>query len=157
MMGYGPSKYIDEFQEFALSNGVHLRVSFFGPVPVEEVTLYASTADLGIAPIENVCLSYYYSSPNKVFEYMSAGLPVVGSSFPELRKIIESYHLGRTFDPDDPEDIAKAINDVLSDSGRYEQMKRNAIEAAKIFNWENESKKLLAFYRSLGKERNRDA
>jgi glycosyltransferase involved in cell wall biosynthesis len=88
---------------------------------------------------------------------MAAGLPFVASNFPELRSIIESYHLGRTFDPDDPKDIAKAINDVLSDSGRYEQMKRNAIEAAKIFNWENESKKLLAFYRSLGKERNRDA
>jgi glycosyltransferase involved in cell wall biosynthesis len=157
MMGYGRGKYIDEFQEVALSKGVRSRVSFFGPVPVEEVTLYASTADLGIAPTENVSLNNYYTSPNKVFEYMAAGLPFVASNFPELRRMIESYHLGRTFDPDDPEDIAKAINDVLSDSDRYEQLKRNAIEAAKIFNWENESKKLLAFYRSFGKERNRDA
>jgi glycosyltransferase involved in cell wall biosynthesis len=156
MMGYGLSEYIDEFQELARSKGVHSRVSFFGPVPVEEVILYASTADLGIAPIENVCLSYYYASPNKLFEYIAGGLPVAASNFPELRRIIESYHLGRTFDPDDPEDIAKAIHNVFSDSDRYEQMKRNAIEAAKIFNWENESKKLLALYRSLGKERNRD-
>ena len=72
-------------------------------------------------------------------------------------RIIESYHLSRTFDPDDPEDITKAINDVFSESDRYEQVGRNALEAFKIFNWENESKKLLAVYRSLGKVRNQDA
>ena len=67
------------------------RLAFFGPVPSDQVTLYAASADLGIAPIENVCLSYYYCSPNKLFEYLLAGLPVIASDFPEMRHIIDKY------------------------------------------------------------------
>jgi len=84
--------------------------------------------------------------PNKLFECISAGHPTIGSNFPELRRIIEGYHIGRTFRPDDPKDIAKAINYVLSDKERYKGMCRQGLEAAKIFNWKNESKKLLAIY-----------
>jgi len=149
MMGYGLSDYIEYLKRIAKEQGVSSRISFFGPVPSKEVVLFASSADLGIAPIENVCLSYYYCSPNKVFEYILAGLPVVASNFPELKRIVEGYNLGKTFNPEDPKDIAAAINDVLSDKARYEEMRKNALEAAKVFNWENESKKLLAIYRNL--------
>ena len=48
-------------------------------------------ADLGVAPIENVCLSYYFCSPNKLFEYINAGLPVVASDFPEMRQVIQRF------------------------------------------------------------------
>ena len=81
-------------------------------------------------------------------------MPVVGSNFPELKRVIEGYRLGKTFDPENPEDIASAINWVLSDKDRYEEMRRNALEAAKIFNWENESKKLLSLYEGLSDKAN---
>lgn len=153
MMGYGAKNYIEYLQKVSMKEGVSHRVLFFGPVPPEEVAVFASTADIGIAPIENTCLSYYYCSPNKVFEYIMAGLPVVGSNFPELKRIIEGYNLGATFDPEDPQDIARAINEVLGDPAKYEEMRQNALKAAKIFNWENESKKLLAIYKSLEEDR----
>ncbi len=154
IMGYGAESYIEYLKDVAAKEGVSSRVSFFGPVPSEEVTAFASTADLGIAPIENRCLSYYYCSPNKLFEYIAAGLPVVASNFPELKRIIEGYGLGTTFDPEDPRDIARAINEVLSDPVKYEEMRQNALNAAKIFNWENESEKLLAIYKSLEGDHN---
>jgi len=149
LMGFGSRDYLRHLKEVAAKDHVTSRVSFFGPVPSEEVTAVAATADLGIAPIENTCLSYYYCSPNKVFEYIAAGLPVVGSHFPELQRVIEGYKLGVTFNPEDPQDIARAINEVLEDRGKYEEMRQNALKAAKIFNWENESKKLLTIYQSL--------
>lgn len=105
---------------------------------------------MGVAPIKNAGLSYYYCSPNKVFECIAAGLPVAASNFPDLKQIVEGHKLGVTLDPASPRDIARAIDYVLSDKDRYEEMRRNALEAAKIFNWENESRKLLALYEGLG-------
>ena len=149
IMGYGAPRYVSELKKFIRSQKLSDRVFFFGPVPHGEVTKYAASADLGAAPIKNSCLSYYYCSPNKVFEYVGAGLPVVGSNFPELKKVIEGYGLGKTFDPDDPVDIARAISYVLSDQNKYKIMAKNAYEAIKIFNWENEEKKLLKIYQDL--------
>jgi glycosyltransferase involved in cell wall biosynthesis len=82
---------------------------------------------------------------------MAAGLPVVGSNFPDLKRYIEGYDIGITCDPTNPGEIANAINYTISDENRYNTMKKNALEAAKIFNWENESKKLVALYKGLSK------
>jgi glycosyltransferase involved in cell wall biosynthesis len=90
--------------------------------------------------------------PNKLFECVAAGLPAVGSDFPEIKKVIEGYNLGKTFNPEDPKDIADAVNYVLSDKDRYDRMKANALKAARIFNWENESKKLVEIYKRLEDE-----
>jgi len=101
-----------------------------------------------------VGLNYYYVSPNKLFECMAAGLPVVGSNFPDLKRFVEGYNFGVTCDPCNPKEIANAISYILSDEHRYEEMRRNALEAAKIFNWENESNKLLALYEVLSSRKN---
>lgn len=149
LMGYGHEDYISQLKKHINREHLSSRVFFFGPVAPELVTKYAASADIGAAPIKNSCLSYYYCSPNKVFEYIGAGLPVVGSDFPEIRKIINSYKLGKTFKPDDPKDIAKAITEVLSDVREYKTMVQNSLMAAKQFNWENEEKKFMKIYSSL--------
>lgn len=148
-MGYGTEDYKNYLQNVAYEAKVQDRFSFFGPVPSKEVTLYAAGADLGVAPIENACLSYYYCSPNKVFEYISAGLPVIGSNFPELKRVILNYEIGYTFQPNDPADIARAAREVLDNKDKWIKMKHNTKLAAKEYNWEKESLKLLSLYHSL--------
>lgn len=149
LMGYGGLNYIAVLRKLIEDEAMTGRVHFFGPVPYEEVTRYAASADLGAAPIKNACLSYYYCSPNKIFEYLAASIPVVASNFPDLRKVVEGHRVGVTFDPESPKDIARAIDYVLSDKDKYEEMRKNAMEAAKIYNWRNESKKLLDIYEGL--------
>jgi glycosyltransferase involved in cell wall biosynthesis len=149
LMGYGTEQYNKKLQTLAEEVGVRSRVSFFGPVPPEEVTAYAASADLGIAPIENVCLSYYYCSPNKLFEYIIAGIPVVASNFPEMKKIIEKFEIGCTFDPSEPKNIAEAVLHMLEEPEKLQRMKQNTAAVSKVYNWENESKKLLELYRLL--------
>ncbi len=149
MMGKATEAYAEKLKKIAFDAGVIEKVHFFGPVPQEQVIAYASSADIGAAPILNACLSYYYCLPNKLFEYMNAGLPTIGSNFPELKKIIEGYGIGKTFDPEDPKDIAASINYILSDRQRLETMHNNSLQAAKIFNWSNEAKKLLTIYSDL--------
>lgn len=149
MMGKATEVYVEKLKKVAIDSGVSEKVHFFGPVPQEQVIAYASSADIGAAPILNACLSYYYSLPNKLFECMNAGLPTIGSNFPELKKVIEGYGIGKTFDPENPKDIAASINYILSDRLRYDTMRKNSLQAAKIFNWSNESKKLLTIYNDL--------
>lgn len=139
----------NDLKELVRQRGLEDRVLFAPPVAPEEVVGYISSAQVGVMPFLNISLNHYYATPNKLWECMSAGLPVVSSSFPALKAIVEGYSLGRTCNPEDPEDIAAAINWVLADKKRYERMRKNALKAAKKFNWENESAKLLEVYRRL--------
>jgi glycosyltransferase involved in cell wall biosynthesis len=149
LMGSIEPNYIAGLKRLIQDKGLVKRVYFFGPVTYDEVTRYAASADIGIVVPPNACLSYYLCSPNKIFEYVSSGLPVVGSDFPNLKRVIEGHRLGVTVDPESIQDIATAVEYVLSDKDRYEEMRRNALEAAKIYNWQTESKKLIAIYENL--------
>jgi glycosyltransferase involved in cell wall biosynthesis len=149
LMGMGRDDYKNKLGEWARSLGAEKRLHFFGPVPSHMVTRYAGTADIGVAAIRNSCLSYYYCSPNKVFEYILSGLPVVASDFPELRKVVLDYNLGLTFDPENPQDIAKQIRHVLDYPEFQENVRKHIPAAVEAFNWENESRKLLDYYMQL--------
>lgn len=90
------------------------------------------------------------AQPNKMFEYMSAGLPVIGSFFPLWREIIESNDCGICVDPLVPEAIAKAIDWLYENPERAEQMGRNGQKAViEKYNWQNEASKLLNLYSNL--------
>ena len=149
IFGFGPEQYISGLRKLIGEEELTGRAHFFDAVPFDEVTRCAASADIGLVLHQNVSLNYYYVSPNKLFECMAAGLPVVGSNFPDLKRYIEGYNLGVTCDPESPKDIAEAINYILSDETRYNEMRKNALEAAKVFNWENESRKLVALYQGL--------
>jgi glycosyltransferase involved in cell wall biosynthesis len=148
-LGWGAGAEKGRLEELVRQKELEDRVLFVPPVAPEQVVGHISSAQVGVVLFRNVSLNHYYATPNKLWECMNAGLPVVSSNFPALKAIVEGYHLGKTCNPEDPEDIATAINWVLADKERYEEMKRNALKAAKIFNWENESMKLLQIYRRL--------
>jgi glycosyltransferase involved in cell wall biosynthesis len=150
LMGWGELE--TELRALVREKGLQQRVYFTEPVPPDEVTYYCISASVGVVIYQNTSLNNYYATPNKLYEYIHAGLPVVSSNFPALKEIIEGYGLGCTFDPEEPESIAAAINRVLADGQLYDKMKRNALKAAKIFNWETESRKLLEIYRRLSQQ-----
>ena len=117
---------------------------FAEPVPAHDVVRFAAGADVGIVPYRNTCLNNYLSLPNKLFEYLAAGLPVVASDFPELRRIVLEHGVGDTFDPEDAADIARAIRAVLDDPERHLQLRDRARQAAEVYSWERERPKLLS-------------
>ncbi|MGQ0812306.1 MAG: glycosyltransferase family 4 protein [Nitrospiraceae bacterium] len=126
------------------------RVSFAEPVSPADLVEAAAEADIGVIPYLPVCLNHQFSSPNKLFEYMMAGLAVVGSDLPELRRIILGHQVGELCDPLDPRDIARAINEIAGNDNMLTQMKRNARLAAQtVYNWEHEGNALLKAYHAL--------
>jgi len=151
-LGWGAGTEEGDLKELVKLKGLEGRVLFAPPVAPDDVVGYISSAQVGVVLFRNVSLNHYYVAPNKLWESMNAGLPVVSSNFPVLEAIVEGYHFGKTCNPEAPEDIAAAINWVLSDKKRYDRMRRNALKAAKIFNWENESKELLKIYSRLIKQ-----
>ena len=126
-----------------------MRVAFVGAVTPERVISICKLADVGIVPIRNICDSYYLCLPNKLFEYIQSGLPVLCSDFPEMKNIIKQYHVGLTFNPEDPIQIAAKINEILFNEAKYYDYCGASIKAAKILNWDIEKKNLFSVYRQL--------
>ena len=88
------------------------------------------------------------AQPNKMFEYMSAGLPIIASDFALWREIIEKHRCGLVVDPHDPYAIASAIISLVNDPAVAEEMGRRARSAVESeLNWPSEATKLLEFYK----------
>lgn len=114
-----------------------------------ELLEWTASADLGMAPILNARESYYLCLPNKLFEYIQAGLPCGTSNFPEMQSLVNSYQIGFTFDPENPQEIASCINTFFDDTEQKEWYRQNVLKAKEELHWEKEQRQLVDLYRAL--------
>lgn len=125
------------------------RVESRGWVTRRQVADLLGSSRLGLVllhPVEN----YFEAQPNKLFEYMAAGLPVVASDFPAWRTLIEQEACGLLVDPLDPKAIADAIQWLLAHSSEAQEMGRRGQAAVhRQFTWHVEGEKLNDFYARL--------
>lgn len=145
----GNGNKIDHYKNLTKELGVSDKVYFHKAVDPSILKMYTSSADLGVSMIKNICLSYYYSLPNKMFEYIQAEIPVICSNYPDMEGIVREYKVGETADPNSSEEIARSIEKVLLDDQIYNKYKNNCKTAKKQLNWECESEKLIQLYRQL--------
>jgi glycosyltransferase involved in cell wall biosynthesis len=90
----------------------HTNIHFHDAVPHDQVVPLVRSADYGLCLVENASLSDYYCLPNKLFEYCFAGVPVLASGFPEIRRLVERYSLGVCCDPD-PSSVRAALGQLI--------------------------------------------
>jgi glycosyltransferase involved in cell wall biosynthesis len=136
-------------QEHFLRLGVSDRVRQLPPVAVDELLSWTAAADIGICTIVDGSLSERLSLPNKLFEYMAAGVPVVASDLPEIRRVVVEEGFGELCDPGDPSSIASAIRRILEEPDREARYRANALRAATKYNWDTEKQKLIDLYLTL--------
>jgi glycogen(starch) synthase len=117
-------------------------VRFEKPVPMAQLVRKAAEASVGVVPYLPTNLNNYYASPNKLFEYIRAGIPVVGSDIPFLRKVIVGENIGCIFNPYDPRSIALAINRATG-TDLLPVFRRSVRRVQDKYSWEHESKKLV--------------
>jgi glycosyltransferase involved in cell wall biosynthesis len=124
------------------------------PVPPDRVVAWVAGADVDVMTLLPVDLNHVVSTPNKLFESIAAGVPVVSSDFPARRAIVAGDPdgpLGELCDPADPAAIAAAIRRILDlDPAARLDMRRRILAAAHDrWNWEAEAAKLVELYASL--------
>ena len=119
---------------------------FLGRKEVAEILGRSKAGVVTFHPLPN----HIDAQPNKMFEYMSSGIPVIASNFPLWEEIIEGRNCGVCVDPLDPREVARGINAILDDDERAQEMGGHGIEAVRNkYNWDVEELKLLDFYKSL--------
>ncbi|VAW00363.1 hypothetical protein MNBD_ACTINO02-3153 [hydrothermal vent metagenome] len=144
VVGYGYHR--TTLETSVKARGLEEKVKFFGPIPNDELLDWTAAADIGLCNIINSSLSYYTSLPNKLFEYIMAGIAVIGSDSPEIGRVVAAEAVGVACDPANPNALADATRTILKDLERYKAASR---DARARHHWGIEAKKLIDLYNGL--------
>jgi glycosyltransferase involved in cell wall biosynthesis len=145
LLGPSGGQYRAELERLADDEGVAERVEFAGAVPPGRVIDSLRGATAGLALIQPACLSYELSLPNKLFEYVLAGVPVLASDLPVISAFVEEYRVGLLARPDDPSDVAAKLAELMRPE-RNGELRAGVAEAAAKVSWDTESRLLGATY-----------
>jgi glycosyltransferase involved in cell wall biosynthesis len=129
-MGSGPME--DHIKTISLS---HSNIHLIPPVKPDAVLSYTAGADVGIHIIPNTCLNHFYCLPNKVFEYILAGIPFIVSDFPDIRNEFESKNVAHFIDPS-KDSLMATISKI--DLERVNEMKVNCLVQKELVYWEKQ-------------------
>ena len=141
-MGYGPLTGM--VQEYALK---YANIFYHEAVSPDILLDYTCSADFGILFYENSCLNHDYCSPNKMFEYLMAEIPVIVSNLYEMKKIVNEYKIGIVAEDNSVEGLKQAIEG--SKALDQEEVQINIKNIKKIYNWEAQEKVLLHLYKEV--------
>lgn len=140
ILGDGEQK--NNFIELCKKLNISDRIFFLGTVDQKELINYTTAGDVGLSLIENISISYYHALPNKLFEYIMAGLPVLCSDLPQMKAIIEKYNVGESINIENEENIFTTLNKWCENPNILNTYKTNCIEATKELNWQEEYKRI---------------
>ena len=149
LIGSGGEKYLNELLDEARREGLDDRFIVHPAVDHADLFKMTCSADVGVVIYQNVSRNNYLCAPNKLYEYAAAGLPIVGADLPPIREFLEETGTGGVFDPDDSRSLAEAISKITKDTSASERYRKNCLNAARKFCWENEGKVLLGLYEKV--------
>lgn len=136
----------NELTQYIEENALSSRIFFLGRLSISELQYLTPQADLGISLEEDRGLNYHFALPNKLFDYIHAGIPVLVSDLPEMRKIVEKYKVGEIVESRTPKTLADQIRRILENKDACIQWEENADLAARELCWQKEEKKLIEIY-----------
>ena len=133
----------DEIRQRVVERNVSDRVLLLGKIDIEHLEHYTRCADLGLCLLADEGQNYYYSSPNRLFDFMRVGVPVLATDFPEIRNVVEKYHTGELIDHYEPDFLAQTIQHMLLKWATLPDKAQRFHDAVEEFCWENEELNLL--------------
>jgi glycosyltransferase involved in cell wall biosynthesis len=147
LIGYG--EYEKKMREVFQGKDWEKKIRFLGRIDSKEILTYTAGADLGLIPYQAIDLNHKLCSPNKFFEYVQVGVPVVAQDLVFFREMKERYGVVAVGDLSTVSGMAKTVNDLLDHPERLEAMRSACHTAAKVLNWDTEGRKLLKAYENL--------
>ncbi len=153
----GDGDLLEQMKAYAAALPWHDRVEFLGRVQPDRLRALTSQATLGLCLLEDLGLNYRYSLPNRIADFAQAGVPVLATDFPEIRRVIEEYGTGTLVEPlpaDKEGEVYRQYLARLAEAVRAalrhwrdmpeQEYRRRFARAADELNWQHEQKKLLA-------------
>jgi len=131
----GPGDFVEKLKQKAASAGLlDRRIYFLPAAPQSELLEHSASADIGIIPYPHIDLNSLYCTPNKLFEYIAAGLPILANDSPELNRFVREQGFGMTRRMHNPKAIAAAIDSAFAAS-EYPTWSKNLREKHHEFAW----------------------
>ena len=143
--GYG-----ETLRALIAARGLQQRARLLPSVPLHDLLAHTAEADVGVTLLQDTCLNHRLALPNKLFEYIAAGVPVVAAALPETQRLVEHYGVGWCARPEAPAAVAEALRAALqaqADPSLRERLER----AAQELSWEREKLRLVELYEGLAR------
>jgi len=139
----GEGDLLEDLIKFTGNAGLSGCVTFTGRISMDELYAFTQQADVGLSLEEDLGLNYRYALPNKLFDYIQAGIPVLVSDLPEMAALVRKYTIGKVIGTKDPSELASCISSMLNNAADRERWKENLLIASEELCWEKEEGKLL--------------
>lgn len=145
----GGGEIFEQIIDLINQNQLRDRITILPKVPFEVLRYITKKAALGFTLDKPNNTNHLYGLPNKIFDYLHEGIPVVSSRLVEMEKIVKGYDVGLLIDSHQPEHIAAKINEAFADVERYNRWKLNTNKVKEELNWEKESKVILDLFEQV--------
>ncbi|HUS87266.1 MAG TPA: glycosyltransferase family 4 protein [Bacteroidales bacterium] len=146
----GKGNVVPELKARVAESGLAERVTFLPVMPWEEMMKITGMADVGMSLDSGNSPNYYYSLPNKIFDYLNAGVAIIATDLPEISAIVSENKCGLLVSGNDPGLIAEAIRKIETDRDLLKELKENSVKASAKYSWEAEIEQLKIVYRKAG-------
>jgi glycosyltransferase involved in cell wall biosynthesis len=152
IMGKAKQATLTHLEALISKEGMTDRVKILPPVPYEELLDWTASADIGLTVLPpDFSLNTQTLLPNKLFEYLMAGLPVLSSELDAVADVIKTYDVGQIVHSHTPSDVGRAINTMLADRTALTRMHQNALHVVQEnLCWEKEKEQLILLYQKVG-------
>ncbi len=145
----GGGDVFEKLKKIIDQNHLSEKITLVSKVPFTLLCHFTRKAQLGVSIDKPIVQNHKYSLPNKLFEYLHAGVPVLASRLVEQEKIISHYDVGGFIEEHSPEHIAQRIKEIFETPGLLDRWKRNTLKVREELNWENESKIVLDIFKQV--------
>ena len=146
-LGSGP--YFKDVQAYMRKYRLESKIIILESVPQDELLKYIKSADIGVHAISNTCLNHEYCLPNKLFEYIHAGIGVLCTNLKEMSKLILSHNIGLTFNDNSAEDLSKKMQYLINNINLINQYKTNSKALSMTLTWDKEFLTLERVYEEV--------
>ncbi len=149
LMIYGDGNYMQQTRALIQKYNLEEKIILKGKAIPNDLKTITPQASIGITLFDREGNSNYYSLANRFFDYIHAGIPQLCVDYPVYRELNNQYEVALLIEDLSPESIARHIQTLLLDQELYNQLKQNCMAARKVYNWQQEEKKLIEFYTRL--------
>ncbi|MBS1563031.1 MAG: glycosyltransferase, partial [Bacteroidetes bacterium] len=145
----GDGNFMQQTRDLVRQYGLEEKVIFKGRLPPDELRQLTRTAWIGVTLFDDTGMSNYYSLANRFFDYIHAGIPQICMDYPAYRELNNLHEVAVLLSNAGTESIAQSLNSLLSDETNWQRLANHCQKAKQSFNWQQEEKKLIAFYNRL--------